>query len=260
MDAADSPARARAHARVTLFVILVLLGLFVVVAAAAVQTARLIDEPSAVDDAVAAEPPAPRPPWRRLVATRHAPSAELFAAPDEDAQRTTIRARWLERRALAFLVVDRAPGWVKVSLPRRPNGSTAWLRAEDVELSTTDYAITVEVGARRIVARYRGTAFLTSPVVVGASATPTPRGSFYVSTRVHMTDATGAYGPWALGLSGHSEALETFHDQPAQVALHGTNHPELLGLAASNGCIRLPNWVSAKLGPRIPLGTPVTIV
>ena len=40
-------------------------------------------------------------------------------------------------------VIEEGWGWVKVRMPERPNGSTAWLRVSDVGLSTTDYYMIV---------------------------------------------------------------------------------------------------------------------
>jgi lipoprotein-anchoring transpeptidase ErfK/SrfK len=41
--------------------------------------------------------------------------------------------------------------------------------------------------------------------------------------------------------------------------MHGTNRPDLLGSAASNGCIRMPDEVIQRLRDTLPLGTPVLI-
>ena len=68
-----------------------------------------------------------------------------------------------------------------------------------------------------------------------------------------------AYGPWILSLSGFSEALETFGGGVPVIAIHGTNRPELIGGAHSNGCIRIPNDVVTFLAETVPMGTPVEI-
>ena len=44
------------------------------------------------------------------------------------------------------------------------------------------------------------------------------------------------------------------------IAIHGTNRPELIGGAHSNGCIRIPNEVITVLAETVPMGTPVDIV
>ena len=43
------------------------------------------------------------------------------------------------------------------------------------------------------------------------------------------------------------------------IAVHGTNHPELLGQAVSHGCIRMTNETARRLYHDAPVGTPVII-
>ena len=67
------------------------------------------------------------------------------------------------------------------------------------------------------------------------------------------------YGPHILPLNGYSEQLDTFDGGVPVIALHGTSRPDLLGEAASNGCVRLPNEVIEQLNTELPLGTQVEI-
>ena len=69
----------------------------------------------------------------------------------------------------------------------------------------------------------------------------------------------GAYGPWILATSAYSEALDEFDGGLPVIAFHGTNQPDLIGSAASNGCVRMPNDVVDLLADTMPAGTPVTI-
>ena len=43
------------------------------------------------------------------------------------------------------------------------------------------------------------------------------------------------------------------------IAVHGTNHPELLGQPVSHGCIRMTNEAARRLYHEAPIGTPVII-
>lgn len=45
-----------------------------------------------------------------------------------------------------------------------------------------------------------------------------------------------------------------------EIAIHGTNHPELLGKRVSHGCIRLHNDFALRLFHNVQVGTPVVIV
>jgi lipoprotein-anchoring transpeptidase ErfK/SrfK len=165
----------------------------------------------------------------------------------------------------ALLVVDQASAgaatWLQVLLPMRPNGSTGWIEAADVTLSTTTYEIRVELGAHRLTLFDNGRVVLEAPTVNGKDATPTPLGRFYITDPVDLRDQpTGAYGAYALGLSGYSEVLMEFNGGPGQLAVHGTNNTALLGQDASNGCIRVDNETIVQIAGMVPVGTPVEIV
>jgi lipoprotein-anchoring transpeptidase ErfK/SrfK len=95
--------------------------------------------------------------------------------------------------------------------------------------------------------------------VIGATRSPTPLGRFFVNDLVERWDGS-AYGPWILSLSAFSEALDTFGGGVPVIAIHGTNRPELIGGAHSNGCIRIPNEVITVLAETVPIGTPVDIL
>ena len=162
---------------------------------------------------------------------------------------------------LALMITDRSDDgrWLKVQIPVRPNGTEAWIRADDAEISShrfrarvdlTDRAVTVWDGAEIVV---------ETTAVVGKPATPTPLGSFFVNDLVEKWEGS-AYGPHILSLSGFSEALETFGGGIPVIAIHGTNRPDLMGGAHSNGCIRIPNNVIEVLADTVPIGTPVDIV
>lgn len=45
-----------------------------------------------------------------------------------------------------------------------------------------------------------------------------------------------------------------------EIAIHGTNHPELLGQRVSHGCIRLHNDYALRLFHNVQIGTPVVIM
>jgi lipoprotein-anchoring transpeptidase ErfK/SrfK len=157
------------------------------------------------------------------------------------------------------LVVDQRDGWVQVSLPTRPNGSTGWVPRDAVELRDNPYAITVDRSTRRLVLHRDGEVELEAPVADGTEVNPTPAGTFYVTDLVETDDPAGAYGPYALGLSGHSETLSEFAGGDGQLGLHGTNDPATIGQSVSHGCVRVTNEVITTLFQTVPLGTPVTI-
>jgi lipoprotein-anchoring transpeptidase ErfK/SrfK len=67
------------------------------------------------------------------------------------------------------------------------------------------------------------------------------------------------YGPFAFGLSGHSDVLMHFGTGDGRIAIHGTNQPASIGADLSAGCVHVPNDVDLALIPYLTLGTPVVI-
>jgi lipoprotein-anchoring transpeptidase ErfK/SrfK len=153
---------------------------------------------------------------------------------------------------------DCEPAWYHVQLPLKPNGVTGWVRAADVELAAVTTRIVVDLSDRRVTLYDRGRFVLSAPAAIGSSETPTPVGRFYVNQRLVPSDASGPFGPGAIGISAFSEVL-TGWTQGGPIAIHGTNRPDLIGAAVSNGCIRVRNDLLRRLFDRTRAGTPVTV-
>lgn len=161
---------------------------------------------------------------------------------------------------VVFLVegaYDPDADWIEVNLPVRPNGSTGWVRAEDVEVTSHEYRIEIDLTAHRLVVTEAGEQILDVPAGVGTSQTPTPGGVFYTRSLIRSTNP--AYGPFAYGLSGFSEVHETFGSGPGDLGIHGTDDESAVGADVSNGCIRLRNEDIERLADLLPLGVPVEI-
>ena len=185
---------------------------------------------------------------------------EVFAAPGDDAPTVVLAARSEFGSPLALVVVDdRTPGWLEVQLPIRPNGSTGWIRADGVEQRSVTLAVHVDLAARRLVVTDEGRVVVDTPVAVGAGGTPTPTGTFFVVDKLETGRPDGPYGPFAFGLSAHSDVLTEFAGGDGQVGIHGTADPSSIGNPVSNGCVRVPNEVAVLLDELLPLGTPVTV-
>lgn len=159
---------------------------------------------------------------------------------------------------LTFVVTEDHGDWLRVMFPVRPNGTEGWIRRADVTLTTLDTHVAIDVSDRTLTAYKGGQVIAQTQVVVGKGSTPTPTGRLYV-TDYEEKYSGSAYGPWVLPLSGYSQALDEFSGGMPVIAMHGTNRPELIGTAASNGCIRMPDAVISVLHDQLPLGTPVDI-
>lgn len=207
-------------------------------------------------------PPAPTTtlPKPADVATTKVPILEAFDAPNGTRVIASLSEKTDYQQPRTLLVTERQGDWLKVLLPIRPNQTEGWIRLSDVTLSSNPYRITVDLGEHMVRVYKDGVEVLSSPAVVGADRTPTPLGTYYVTDPVDLrTRSGGSYGAFALGLSGFSDVLFEFNGGPGQIAIHGTNNPELVGQNVSNGCIRLPNDAIVAIATQVPLGTPVVI-
>jgi lipoprotein-anchoring transpeptidase ErfK/SrfK len=142
----------------------------------------------------------------------------------------------------------------------RPNGTSGWLRASDVKLSNTRYHITVELAAHRITAYEGESVILQEPAAIGKPSTPTPPGKYYIRVLLRSPSPDSVYGPYAYGLSAHSDVLTSFSGGDGEVGIHGNNDASVLGQSVSSGCVRMSNDGITRLTQILPLGTPVEIV
>lgn len=202
---------------------------------------------------------APPPPPGATVATTGVPELVVYSQPSDAApQMTTLSDKTEYGIVRTLLVTDqKTPGWLQVLLPLKPNGQTGWIHAGDVTLSQVLHKIEVDRATHTLRLFHADQLLLETPVAVGAPNTPTPTGTFYITDPV--PGGGGAYGPLALGISGYSDVLEQFAGGPPQIAIHGTNRPDLIGQDVSNGCVRVPNDMIVQIGDQVPLGTPVII-
>lgn len=98
----------------------------------------------------------------------------------------------------------------------------------------------------------------TFRIGIGTGMTPTPVGRFYLTSLIKLPDPRTIYGPYAYGLSGYSEVLDTWK-LGGIIGLHGTNDPSSIGRRSSHGCIRMSNRNIKELVRILPLGTPIEI-
>ena len=171
--------------------------------------------PSATTTPSAQIPPLPS--GTSYIASAVVPRVAVFNSPLAGTPKQRFSNPWYingKRNApvpLVFHVSEvRTDGWLRVLLPVRPNSSTGWIQAADVKLTTTKYRITVELSAHRLIV-YRGSEVVVrDTVAIGAPKTPTPTGRFYIRALLKAPNPNTPYGPFAYGLSGHSEVLQEF--------------------------------------------------
>ena len=201
-----------------------------------------------------------------VVGTAAVPSVAVYDNPGQgEPTRSLAHPAPPYSTPLTFLVVEQQPEWLKVLLPVRPNGSTGWIRASDVTLTTHHFRILVELGAHRLTVWKGNEVFAQEPIGVGTNDTPTPGGLYYTKELLTPIDAQGRplpdgpYGPYAYGLSGFSDVLHNFAGGEGVIGIHGTNDPSSLGRDVSYGCIRMSNEAITRLATSLPIGVPVEI-
>lgn len=146
--------------------------------------------------------------------------------------------------------------WLRVLLPSRPNGSTGWLHAADVQMASTPYVVKVHLRAFRMELVDNGTVVGSWAVGTGKATAPTPAGRTFVLGA--LSDAKQRYSPVILPLGTHSPTHDTFGGGPGTVALHTWPKANVFGTASSDGCIRVPSDALNRL-TEVPLGTLVMI-
>lgn len=115
-----------------------------------------------------------------------------------------------------------------------------------IPLAPSLIEIIVNIGAKRLTVYQNGSIFREYIVATGKPETPTPVGVFEVVNK--EIDPGGPYGTRWLGLSAKGYGI------------HGTNNPQSIGTAASNGCIRMYNEDIEALFDITTVGTIVRIL
>jgi lipoprotein-anchoring transpeptidase ErfK/SrfK len=193
-----------------------------------------------------------------LIATTNG-TVPRFAAPGGQ-QDGTVPGRWYGSPS-SLPVIGQRPGWFRVRLVTRPNGSTGWVRAADVTITDTPYRIVVDLAAEHLRLYRLGQQIMNAPAGIGTKQDPTPTGQYFVAMLEESPSA--GYGPFILVTSAHSGAISDWEGSgDAVIGIHGPLGQGSVigtsGAALSHGCIRLQLPDLARLRP-VPVGTPITI-
>lgn len=173
-----------------------------------------------------------------------------------------IEATW-HGRPNALPIIAEEGDMVQVRLPERPNGSTAWIRRDDVSLAVTPFHVEIDVTDLRIRLYDAGELVLDAPAGVGTDDAPTPEGEYYV-TFLQEPPADGDWGEFVMVTSAHSDTISDWQESgDAITAIHGPLGSDddigTTGAKVSHGCVRLHHEDLAVLRP-VPAGAPVSIV
>jgi lipoprotein-anchoring transpeptidase ErfK/SrfK len=266
-----SRAEARRHRRARVFTA-VGIGLLVAILAAVgvvvfsggdnepTAVAPKPDKPQTIDTGPNVTADYGRMPYR-TAATKGGDITVWGSPSDAGEPMTTLSSKTEYLVPRTLLVFDQYNDWLHVYLPERPNGSTGWVKASDVNVSDPlDYQVRISLAEHKLTVLKNGVVDFEAGVAIGSEQYPTPTGFFYLTDPIDLHKRSNlGYGVFAYGISGHSDALTDFMGGDAQIGIHGTNNPGDIGRDISHGCVRLTNEDIERFS-QLPLGTPVTIV
>ena len=191
---------------------------------------------------------------------------QVFSQPDPEKKTTTLitnpgpfeGSRTLE--TTGRMTED----FLEVILPIAPNNTSGWIQKSSATLGETETLLIIDISERKAALFIGEDLILEAPVAIGAAQTPTPAVEAIIDTiwnrSTSETFLPSLYGQLLFGLNKHSEALEDFDGKRPALAIHGTDEPELIGSAVSNGCIRMHNRDIALFAEHVTLGTRVSII
>lgn len=204
----------------------------------------------------ASEPRAPRP--RQLAVVRG--SVGLSEHPGGPATlRVGTTTEFGSRRVLA--VGARRGGWLGVVTTERPNNRLSWVRRESpgIELRRTRWSLHADLSDRTLTLRKGRRRVHRMTVAVGRPGSETPTGRFAVTDKLSGSRYGPYYGCCILALSGHQPRTPPGWTGGNRLAIHGTDAPSTIGMAASAGCLRASDADLQRLMAKVPLGTTLFI-
>lgn len=203
--------------------------------------------------------PKPTHPTSYPVADAIGDTVDLFEAPeDEHEPRQVLDNPTHEGLPLLFRVLEDEGDWLRVQPSMRPNEAEAWIRSDQVARREVPNRIEIELESMMVRVFHGDDLLWETESAIGSERTPTPLGTFFVDGWVRLAGG-GPYGAGQLSVAGFSDVLHSFGGGNGQIAIHGTNRPELIGSAISNGCIRIEDDKLLELVELAPLGTPVVV-
>jgi lipoprotein-anchoring transpeptidase ErfK/SrfK len=149
--------------------------------------------------------------------------------------------------------------WVKLRIPGRPNGRVGWVHRDALGTFHLTHRLVVVDRERLLLSVYSsGRLLWSAPVGVGAPATPTPAGHFWIREEFRISDPASGYYPYAFGTADYSTLTEW--PRGGVVGIHGPFFaPQEIPGHISHGCIRLGVADDAKLARYVGPGTPLLV-
>lgn len=198
------------------------------------------------------------PSAKTLLATTHG-AIPKFARPGGQ-QTGKVPGSW-HGGVSTLPVIAQRPGWLRVRLAQRPNESTAWVLAHDVTLTTTPYALVLDLASTHLGLCRSGHKVFSAPIGIGTRRFPTPTGEFFVA--FFAAPPRPGYGAFVMVTSAHSNVITDWERSgDGMVAIHGPLGSGArigkTGARVSHGCVRMHKKDLRHLR-KVPVGSPVII-
>jgi hypothetical protein len=150
--------------------------------------------------------------------------------------------------------------WLGVVADGLPNNRMGWvdIRDDRPRMWRSPLAIEADLSARMVELRRGSKVVRRIPVTIGGPGSPTPVGRFTVTDKLIPDHGVSYYGCCLIALSGRQPKLRPGWAGGDRIAIHGSPG-QLVGAAASGGCLRARNRDLRALMKVVPLGTPVVI-
>jgi hypothetical protein len=154
-------------------------------------------------------------------------------------------------------VVSENGRWGRVEIPYASPRRDGWILLNGLRTDRTFVEVHVDLSRRWLTVEKRGEVLFGVRTAVGAAASPTPAGEYFVTDRIPFSG--GPLGTFAFGISGIQPHLPAGWSGGNQLAIHGTSDPSSIGTRASAGCMRVSERTLDRLKPLLRLGTPVIV-
>ena len=158
-------------------------------------------------------------------------------------------------------VAARRDGWLGVVATERPNNRLGWVRRDNpaLKLRRTGWSLHADLSDRTLTLRKHGRRVHRLSVAIGRPGSETPTGRFAVTDKLSGSQFGPYYGCCILALSGHQPKTPPGWTGGNRLAIHGTDAPSTIGMAASAGCLRASDADLRLLMAKVPLGATVFI-
>jgi hypothetical protein len=158
-------------------------------------------------------------------------------------------------------VAARRGDWLGVVATERPNNRLGWVRRGNpaLKLRRTGWSLHADLSDRTLTLRKDGRRVHRLKVAIGRPGSETPTGRFAVTDKLSGSSYGPYYGCCILALSGHQPKTPPGWTGGNRLAIHGTDSPSTIGMAASAGCLRASDANLRPLMAKVPLGATVFI-